>query len=68
MKELLVRTGNREMLDRTLQQLGGLVSERPEPGGNNVFAVRDARGGDTGFLRFAIEKQGYGEVVTEREV
>lgn len=68
MRELLVRTGNREMLDRTLQTFGALVCETPEPDG--TYAVRAFPPNDTklNFVRFAITNQGYGEVVGEREV
>lgn len=38
MKELLVRTHNRDMLDKTLQTFGALVADNPEPDGS--YSVR----------------------------
>ena len=65
-KELLVRTANRDALDRTLQQLGGLVAEKPEPDG--TYVVRAFPPENFGFLKFAIQNQGYAEIVGEREI
>lgn len=71
MKELLVETANPAALDQTLQQLGGLVGQEPDgsysvnPDGS--YSVR-AVGGDIGFLKFSIERQGYAKVVGEREL
>ena len=70
MRELIVRTNNRDALDRTLQQIGGLVSETPESPikyGKGAYAVR-AISGDVGFLKFACENQGYAKVIGEREI
>lgn len=67
MKELLVRTRNRDVLDRTLQTFGALVASNPEPDGTyavRTFPPNDAR---LGFIKFAITNQGYAEVVGERE-
>jgi len=68
MKELLVKTGNRDALDRTLQTFGALVAETPEPDG--TFAVRVFPPNDIklDFIRFACTNQGYAEVVGEREI
>jgi len=66
MKELLVKTGNRNALDSTLQQLGGLVAELPEPDG--TYAVRAFPPERITFLKFAIEQQGYAQIVGERDI
>lgn len=68
MKELLVRTGNRDALDRTLQTFGALVASDPEPDG--TYAVRTFPPNDfkLDFIKFAITNQGYAEVVGEREI
>ena len=69
MKEILVKTENPTFLDETIQCLGGLVEQnadgsyRAEPDGSYVI-----RGTDINFLRFAIENQGYGEIVGERDI
>jgi len=64
MKELWVITNDPAGLDKTVQQLGGFVSQdadgtyhRNEDGSYSV------RGTDVEFLRFAIMNQGYGKVV-----
>lgn len=68
MKELLVRTGNRDALDRTLQTFGALIASDPEPDG--TYAVRTFPPNDRklDFVKFAITNQGYAEVVAEREI
>lgn len=69
MKELLVITGNRDALQRTLEALPGggfLVSDVPEPDGS--WSVRAFPPSGFGFLKFAIQKQGYAEIVGERDV
>jgi hypothetical protein len=71
MKELLVETKNPAALDQTLQQLGGVVGQNPDGSytadENGYYSVR-AMSGDIGFLRFAMERQGYAKVVGEREL
>lgn len=70
MKEIIVRTNNRDALAKTLQQLGGLVGEEPEDFmkyGKNVYAVR-AINGDIGFIKFACQNQGYASFIEEREI
>lgn len=65
--ELLVRTENRDGLDRTLLALHGgtfLIAGKPEPDGS--WAVRALPPESMGFLKFAIEKQGYAQIVGER--
>ena len=66
MKELLVRTHNRDALDRTLEQLGALVAEYAEPDGS--FTVRAYPPEKIDFIRFVIERQGYAEIIGERPV
>jgi hypothetical protein len=65
MKELIVETFNRETLDKTLQSLGGLVCE--EPCSKNQYQVRSISG-DIGFIKFAIQNQGYAKIVREQEI
>ncbi len=67
MKELIVKTNNRDALDETLHSLGGLVAETPEPFTKDKYAVRTISG-DIGFIKFAIKNQGYAEIVEEREI
>jgi hypothetical protein len=62
--DILVRTGDPAMLDRTVQQLGAAVVV----GGPDQFVQVDGCYvvrvfGDPGFVKFAITQQGYGEVV-----
>jgi hypothetical protein len=62
--ELTVRTGNAEALDATIQQLpmcGAQVIEGSWSAEDRACRVRVA--GDVGFFRFALERQGYGEIV-----
>ena len=68
MKELLVRTGNRDALDQTLQFFGALVADRPELDGSysvRVFPPNDIK---LDFIEFACRNQGYAEVVGKREI
>jgi len=67
MKELIVKTGNRESLETTLLSLGGLVSPTADDFTNTTFAVRSISG-DISFIKYAIKKQGYAEIVEEREI
>lgn len=66
-KDLLVKTENPEFLDQTLQRFGAAVCGGGMPGGFTVidgaYVVRCF--GDSGFIKFIIENQGYGEVVKE---
>jgi hypothetical protein len=67
--DILVRTGDPALLDRSIQQLGPAVVLQGHPGpvdyvkvdGCYVVSVY----GDPGFIKFAITNQGYGEVVRE---
>jgi hypothetical protein len=66
--DILIRTGNPEMLDRTVQQLGPAAVV----GGPDNFVQVDGCYvvrvfGDPRFIKFAITNQGYGEVVRELE-
>lgn len=69
-KDILVKTGSPKALDDTVNQLGGVVMQ---DGPDNyfehedgVFVVRSLNG-NSKFLKFAISKQGYGEVVGETD-
>ena len=64
--DILVRTANPQVLDRTVQQLGPAAVV----GGPDNFVQVDGCYvvrvfGDPGFIKFAIATQGYGEVVRE---
>jgi hypothetical protein len=64
--DILVRTADPELLDRTVQQLG-LAVVMQDAGGyaqvDGCYVVRVH--GNPGFIKFAIANQGYGEVVRE---
>lgn len=68
-RDILVKAGNPEALDRTVQHFGAAVVGGGMPGGyvkvDGAYVVRCF--GDIGFLKFAITNQGYGEVVKEFE-
>jgi len=66
MKELIVKTLNRNLLDKTLNSLGGVVSEVPESDG--TWIVRSVQKEGVGFLKFVIIRQGYAEYVGERDI
>lgn len=76
MKELLVTCANPAALDKTLNQLGGVVGQNPdgsyrrEPTPQDCYTVRHASGSDAGlgFLKFCIQNQGYATIVGEREI
>jgi hypothetical protein len=68
MKELIVRTGNRDMLDKTLQTFGALVSSDPEPDGTYLVRTFPPNDFKLDFVKFAIKNQGYAEIVGEREI
>lgn len=70
MKELLVKVGNPQVLDRTLNSIGGVVGQNSDGSyfqENNCYIVR-AVSGDIGFLKFAIQSQGYAKIIQEREI
>lgn len=64
--DLIVETSNPKMLDDTVQQLGPAVVI--EGTWNSDDCTVDVRVfGDPGFMKFAIDNQGYGRVVGQRE-
>ena len=60
-EEFRVRTENPEALDATIQQIGPCVVVAGSFDGE--FCTVRAFSGCAGFVRFAIEHQGYGEIV-----
>lgn len=62
--DLVVRTRNPDLLDRTVQHFGAVVVAHSYDGQQCRVRVF----GDPGFIRFAITNQGYGEVVGEEPV
>lgn len=69
-KDLIIQTGNPDALDRTLQSLPGVsacVVGGGMPGGyvkqDGGYLVRCF--GDYDFLKFAVERQGYGKIIKE---
>ena len=71
MKELIVKTSNPEVLDKTLQPLGGLVGQNSNgkysKNFEGCYTVRAVLR-DISFLKFAIQKQGYAEIIREQEI
>jgi len=63
--DLIVRTANPELLDKTVQQLGPAVVVE---GTWNGDTCRVRVFGPPGYLKFAIAQQGYGEIVDEEKV
>lgn len=63
--DILVRTADPALLDRTVQQLGPavVVGAPDHTVVDGCYVVRVF--GDPGFIKFAIANQGYGEVVRE---
>jgi hypothetical protein len=59
--DLLVETKNPKFLDETLQQLPGLAVVVDDSYNGITCIVRVL--GDAGFIKFAINQQGYGRVV-----
>lgn len=66
-KDILVKTGNPDFLDRTVQHFGAAVVGGGMPDGyvkiDGAYVVRCF--GNPDFIKFAITNQGYGEVVGE---
>lgn len=60
-EDIRVRTANPEGLDRTVQGLGAAVVVEGSWDGE-ACTVR-CLGGSGGFIRYAIQAQGYGEIV-----
>ena len=70
MKELLVKVGNPQALDKTLNSLGGLVGQNLDGSyrqENGCYIVR-AVSGNIGYIKFAIQNQGYAKIVEERDI
>lgn len=69
MKELIVQTKNPGALDAVLVQMGGIVGQNPDgtyrADANGYYAVR---GANVGYLKFAMEAQGYAKVIGERDI
>jgi hypothetical protein len=65
--DLIVRTTNPELLDRTVQQLPGATAAVVE-GSFDGETCRLRVFGDTGFVKFALKSQGYGEVAGEEQL
>lgn len=65
--DILVRTASPELLDTTVQQLGpAVVAGAPDyVMVEGCYVVRVY--GNPGYIKWAIAKQGYGEVVRELE-
>jgi hypothetical protein len=65
--DFLVSCGNPEAFDRTIQQLGAAVlmndSKGNYPQQDGYYTMRVI--GDAGFIKFAIESQGYGKIIRE---
>ena len=66
-RDILVETNNPDYLDRSINYFGAAVVGGGMPGGyvkvNGAYVVRCF--GNAGFIKFAIENQGYGTVVRE---
>jgi hypothetical protein len=60
--DFLVETNNPQALDTTLQQLGAVLIGRPDfVRYGSAYVVRTI--GDSSFVRFAVEHQGYAKVI-----
>lgn len=59
--DLRVRTRNPELLDQTMQGLGAVVVDGSFDGDSALVRCF----GNAGFIKFACEQQGYGEVIGE---
>jgi hypothetical protein len=68
-KDLLVETNNPDYLDKSVNRFGAAVVGGGMPGGyvkvDGAYVVRCF--GNVGFIKFAIENQGYGKVIREFE-
>ncbi|MGW1796891.1 hypothetical protein ACWCQN_12985 [Streptomyces sp. NPDC001984] len=63
--DLIVETGNPELLDATVQQLGPAVVV---DGTYDGKTCRVRVFGDPGYIKFALTQQGYGKVIGEEPV
>jgi hypothetical protein len=60
--DFLVECNNPESFDKTINQLGAAaLIENGEKGGYHVMRVF----GDPGYIKFAIQNQGYGKVIRQ---
>lgn len=61
--DFLVKVGNPKALDQTLQQMGAVLIGGPENFlmHDGAYVVRPL--GDPGFVRFAVEHQGYAKII-----
>ena len=68
--DILVRTGNPDWLDKTLNGFGAALVGGGMPGGytkiDGCYVVRCF--GDVGFIKFAMKNQGWAEYVRDLEV
>jgi len=66
-KDYLVECNNPKAFDETIQQIGKAVLHQDHKGGyekhDGYYLMRII--GDAGFVKFAIENQGYGRVIKE---
>jgi hypothetical protein len=60
--DLIVKTANPDLLDRTVQQLGPAVVV---DGSFDGETCRVRVFGPPGFIRYAISQQGYGEIIRQ---
>lgn len=65
--DLTVETRNPTMLDNTIQQLPGCAAVVIDGSFNGTTCVIRVFSG-LGFLKFALENQGYGKIVKEEPV
>jgi hypothetical protein len=63
--DLVVETNDPDLLDQTLQGLPGVTVVVDDSYNGVTCVVRII--GDPGFVKFAIDRQGYGRVVGTRE-
>ena len=61
--DIEVRTTNPKALDDTVQQLPMVAAVVVDGSWNGDTCTVRVLGGDPGFVAFAIENQGYGEVI-----
>lgn len=66
--EFLVETGNPAAFDKTIQSFGAALVENGTPGDyvqQDGYYVMRVLFVDPGFVKFAIENQGYGKIIKE---
>lgn len=69
--DFLVECGNPEAFDRTINSMGAVLYD----GGNKGNYIKNEYGhytmrvyGDAGYIKFAIQHQGYGKIIKELTV